>query len=127
MHCIWLQNVPELIWLSSCNHIRIIQHVKNCGVKGEAIAKSGPCCSCPTIYPHLEDVDNVRLTALHISVVKHDLKAVAFLLRCSKSLADMPVLEYVLSPEKLTGKGRIGWIRAIHYAIRHEKECGDMC
>jgi hypothetical protein len=109
-----------------CNHIRVIEHDKNCGVKGEAVPKSGPPCSCPAIYPHLEDADTTGYTALHLGVINHKLQAVAFLLRCSKSLADMPMLNYVLTPKNLFGEGRIPWTRPLHYAIFNEKRLGDM-
>jgi hypothetical protein len=109
-----------------CNHIRVIEHVKNCGVKGEAIPKSGPCCSCPAIYPHLEDGDNYGLTALHLGVRNSNPQVVAFLLRCSKSLADMPMLRYVPTSKEFFGEERIPWIRPVHYALRKGKELGDM-
>lgn len=109
-----------------CNHIRIIEHVKNCGVKGEAIPKSGPACSCPAIYPHLEDADDTGYTALHLGVWYKQPQAVAFLLRCSKSLADMPMLTNVLTPKILFGEERIRWTRPVHYAIRNENELGDI-
>lgn len=105
-----------------CDHIRIIEHVKNCSVNGEATPKSGPCCSCPAIYPRLEDTDISGYTALHIGVNHRNTEAMAFLLRCSKSLADMPMLTYALTPEMLFGEERIPWTRPIHYAIVYEKE-----
>ena len=106
-----------------CNHIRVIEHVKNCSVKGEAIPKSGPCCSCPAIYPHLEDADRSGHSALRLGVKYKNPQAVAFLLRCSKSLADMP---YVLTSKELFGEERITWTRPVHYALRNEKKLGDM-
>jgi hypothetical protein len=109
-----------------CNHIRVIEHVKNCGIKGEAIPKSGPPCSCPAIYPHLEDADRIGFTALHLGVKVGKPQAVAFLLRCSKSLADMPMLTDVLTPKILFGEERIRWTRPVHYALRNEKKLGDM-
>jgi ankyrin repeat protein len=109
-----------------CNHIRVIEHDKNCGFKGEAVPKSGPCCSCPAIYPHLEDADRSGHTALHLGVISQKPQAVAFLLRCSKSLADTPMLNYVLTPKELFGEGRIPWTRPVHYAIFNEKRLGDM-
>jgi ankyrin repeat protein len=115
-------DVVELI----CNHIRVIEHVKNCGVKGEAIPKSGPPCSCPAIYPHLEDADISGDTALHLGVMQQKLEAVAFLLRCSKSLANIPMLNHVLTPKELFGEERIPWTRPVHYALRNEKRLGDM-
>jgi ankyrin repeat protein len=109
-----------------CNHIRIIEHVKNCGFKGKAIPKSGPCCSCPVVYPRLEDADRSGLTALHVGVINKNPEAVAFLLRRSKSLADTPLLTATPSPKIFFGKERIRWARPVHYAIRNEKRLGDM-
>jgi ankyrin repeat protein len=108
-----------------CNHIRVIEHVKNCGVKCEAIPKSGPRCSCPAIYPYLERADRLGYTALHFGVINQNPEAVAFLLRCSRSIADWPMLCH-LSSNMLFSDERISWTRPIHYAIRNEKRLGDM-
>ena len=109
-----------------CTHIRVIEHVKNCGIKGEAIPKSGPPCSCPAIYPHLEDADRSGDTALGLSVMCGTAEVVAFLLRCSKPLADMPMLTCKLAPKNLFGEKRIRWTRPVHCAIFNEKKLGDM-
>jgi ankyrin repeat protein len=109
-----------------CNHIRVIEHDKNCAVKGEAVPKSGPCCSCPAIYPHLEDADSSGNTALHLGVINQKSEAVAVMLRCSKSLADTPLLFSLLTPKILLGEERIHWTRSLQYALRNENELGDI-
>lgn len=116
-------DIVELI----CNHIRVVNHLKDCTVKDGTTATSEQRCSCPATYPRLEDIDLHGFTALHIGLTPGSLQVVSSLLQCSKSLADTPFLFTLCTKPKyfLTGEPLL-WDRALHYAILLEESLGEL-
>jgi ankyrin repeat protein len=118
MHLAALHNRCEIVEIL-CNHIKRIEHSGDCSLtRGETIVS--PQCSCPTIYPRLNDEDACGDTALHIAIVENHPRIVSTLLRFSKSIADTPMNHHGTMTKVLLEKPQ-HWHRPLHGAIRDLK------
>jgi ankyrin repeat protein len=109
-----------------CNHIRATNHLANCLVKGETGTESDQRCSCPSVYPRLDDTDVQSYTALHIGAFYGFHSAVSLLLHYSKSIADTPMSRETISTKLLLAGKPHRWCTPVYYAIYHEERLGDM-
>jgi ankyrin repeat protein len=119
MHLAALHDRCEIVELF-CNHIKRIKHSGECSLAGGETNVSSPQCSCPTIYPRLDDEDAYGDTALHISIVENRPRIVSTLLRFSKSIADTPMNHYGTTTKVLLKKPQ-HWYRPLHGALRDLK------
>jgi ankyrin repeat protein len=115
MHLAALHDRCEIVELF-CNHIKRIEHSEDCSLTGGETNVSSPQCSCPTIFPHLNDEDACGDTALHIAIVENRPRIVSILLRFSKSIADTPMNHYGTKTEVLLKKPQ-HWHRPLHGAL----------
>jgi cytohesin len=116
MHLATLHDRCEIVELF-CKHIKRIEHSGDCSLTGGETNVSSPHCSCPTIYPRLDDEDAYGDTALHIAIVEKRPRIVSTLLRFSKSIADTPMNHYGTTTEVLLKKPQ-HWHRPLHAALR---------
>jgi len=113
-----------------CNHLRPVEHYKNCLLKNGKEAASDQRCLCPAILisPHFGDVDIRGYTAFHTALVcnRHDI--VTILLRCLPSLVEdalRPTSEN-LTPQLLLEGKPLRWRRPLHYALLCEQSLHGM-
>jgi hypothetical protein len=119
MHLAALHDRCEIVELF-CHHIQRIEHSEDCSLAGGETNVSSPQCSCPTIFPRLNDKDACGDTALHIAIVENRPRIVSVLLRFSKSIADTPMNRYGTTIEVLLKKPQ-HWHRPLHGALRDLK------
>jgi ankyrin repeat protein len=119
MHLAALHNRCEVVEIL-CNHLKRIEHSEDCSLTRGETNVSSPQCSCPTIYPRLDDEDAYGDTALHIAIVENRPRIVSTLLRFSKSIADTPMNHYGTTTKVLLKKPQ-HWYRPLHGALRDLK------
>jgi ankyrin repeat protein len=119
MHLAALHDRCEIVELF-CNHIKRIEHSEDCSLTGSETNDPSPQCSCPTIYPRLNDEDACGETALHIAIVENRPRIVSTLLRFSKSIADTPMNHHGTMTKVLLEKPQ-HWHCPLHGAIRDLK------
>jgi ankyrin repeat protein len=108
-------NMVEIV----CNHLRLVQHHKNCLIKNQEEETSDQRCLCPATYRHFRDVNVHGDTAFRTGLYCGRQNVVTLLLHCMPSLVEDPFrpVSEVLTPQLLLEGKPLRWRRPLHHAI----------